>query len=506
MPNTSAVERDARAASTAPAPFLCALLAAVVLSFAGIASHHLWSPDEPRDAAVGSEMAASGDFVVPRLNGQPFLEKPPLYWWVEAGAYRLLGTSDAVARLPSALFGTATLLVAYALGRRLGGPRVGLLSLAVLATTAEYSEDMGRAVVDPALVFFVALAHLGWVLIAAPRSPREGRWGCLLVALALPLAFLAKGVVGVGLGAGPPVFYLLASRRGRSFRLFLPLAVLALPLFVVAVAPWTLALYQHGGLAAVRECLIGNTFGRLLGTPAGAAYGHRRPFWYYLETGPAILLPWVLALPAAWKAGLWRRAENGAEKARRLLFATFALGLLLLSAAATKRGLYVVPLLPAFAACVAWWLAGTEEQGKDPGEGRTWDGPTLFVLLGLAAALPLLLGIAALGIRWGWLPGASTGMLRAALSPGGLAACGLAAFAGGAIVLARLLQDLRHGGRPAIAAIVLLYLMLFLALQTGFKALLDPVKNLHGLTAAVARLDPGSGPVAVYVPPHTSPE
>src|SRR3954471_7454892 len=92
--------------------FVLSLVLAVALCCAGIGSHGLWSPDAPTGAAVGRAMLESGDLLVPRLNGAPFLEKPPLYWWTQVALFRLAGVSDATARLPSALFGVLTLLTA----------------------------------------------------------------------------------------------------------------------------------------------------------------------------------------------------------------------------------------------------------------------------------------------------------------------------------------------------------------------------------------------------------
>ncbi|HEV7516888.1 MAG TPA: glycosyltransferase family 39 protein, partial [Thermoanaerobaculia bacterium] len=120
---------------------LAGLILAVLLCFAGL-GRSLWSPDEPTGAAVGRAMLATGDLVVPRLNGQPFLEKPPLYWWVQVLSLRTFGVTAAAARLPSALFGAATLVVAMALGRRFG-PRPALLAPLILASTALFVEETG---------------------------------------------------------------------------------------------------------------------------------------------------------------------------------------------------------------------------------------------------------------------------------------------------------------------------------------------------------------------------
>src|SRR4029078_2942556 len=117
-------------------------------------------------------------------------------------------------------------------------------------------------------------------------------------------------------------------------------------------------------------------------------YGHTQPVTYYLTTAPAVLLPWSLAIPAMLRAGLLRRSPNRpASEARSLLFGAFAFGILLLSAAASKRELSFLPLLPALSAGLAWWLDGLAERSA---EARRWDRVTLTCLVALAAALPLI--------------------------------------------------------------------------------------------------------------------
>ncbi|HYL06564.1 MAG TPA: glycosyltransferase family 39 protein [Thermoanaerobaculia bacterium] len=562
------------------------VLAAAAVSFAGIGSHSLWTPDEPRDAAIGKAMWASGDPVVPRLNGRPFLEKPPLAWWAQAAAFQALGVSDAAARVPAALFGTLTLLAAFALGRRLGGPRAGWLAAGALASTAELSEDMGRAIVDPALVLMVTLAYTGFALLVTPRprteeggeahpaagiaprstdagAGRARRGAYLLIALAVPLAFLAKGIVGIGLALGPPVLYLLAAGRratgngaavhatlaGRggggdpraaaavqdggglpgtrrqglreTVRLLAPLAVAGVPLFAAIVLPWALALLREGGWAALRECLVGNTVGRLLATEAGRAYGHRQPFWYYLPAGAAALFPWSLALPAMLRGRgrartAMRQGENplghdggfppdgvapggSAEAAARLLTASFFIGVLLLSLAASKRALYLVPLLPAIAVPIGLWL---DSLGRGGPRSR-WDRPTALLLLGLAALLPAALWAGAWEAARGAFRSFPVAPLRAELSGGRLAIAGVAAAAGAVVLLLRLARHLRGGTTPTGPWLVVPLLAVALVYQTAVKAAVDPLKNPHDLTAAIARLDPGSGPVAVYRPSET---
>gem|GEM_PF-303349 len=525
-----------------------AALAAAAVSFAGIGSHSLWTPDEPRDAAIGKAMWASGDLVVPRLNGRPFLEKPPLAWWAQTAAFKAFGVSDAAARVAPALFGTLTLLVTFALGRRLGGTRAGWLAAGALASTAEFSEDMGRAIVDPALVLMVTLAYAGFVVLMTSPAHLPGlrgrRGAILLIALAVPLAFLAKGVVGIGLALGPPMLFLLAegarSPAGRAdaggragtwqalwetARLLAPLALLGVPLFAAIVLPWGLALLHEGGWAAVRECLVGNTVGRVLSTEAGRAYGHRQPFWYYLPAGAAALLPWTLALPAMLRgggsalgdtsgrepstesvAGRAGAAPAGDDTGRRLLIAAFFIGLLLLSLAASKRSLYLVPLLPGLAVPLGLWLdrLTPDAPGAGRGLGSRWDRPTALLLLALAALLPGAFWAGAWEAARGAFRAFPAAPLRAELTTGRLAAAGVVAAAGAALLLLQLARHLRAGTTPTGPWLVLPYLALALVYQTAGKAAVDPLKNLHDLTAAIARLDPGHGPVAAYRPSETT--
>jgi 4-amino-4-deoxy-L-arabinose transferase-like glycosyltransferase len=593
---------------------LCGIaLLALAVSSAGIASHSLWTPDEPRDAAVGRAMWATGDLAVPRLNGEPFLEKPPLAWWLEVAAYRALGVSDTVARLPSALCSALTLLATFLLARRLGGPAAGWLAAGALATTAEYSEDMSRAIVDPPLVLLVTLVYAGFaLLVEAPAQPpaagrRQRTAGRALIAAGAPLAFMAKAVVGLALALGPPVLYLLTAellfwhrRRaaggatgdpggGRAapsdatggpgggwpgretLRLLLPLALLVVPLLAAVAVPWSLAVAHDAGWPALRECLVGNTVGRLFATAAGQRYGHRQPLWYYLSAGVPALLPWSLALPAMLLRGRRDRRETEAAppapaparpwNALHLLPACFLFGTVILSVAASKRTVYLVPLLPALAVPLGLWLdrlgrpsrpalpfppsplSPPSETGRAAGSNpafassndsaarvgaadpvdpplqplalaarsvsadrapRPWDRVTALLLLALFGVLPLLLWATATAAAHGAIHAFPVGPLHAELTTGRLAMAGILALAASAVLLARLARHLRAGTTPRGAWLVVPALALTLAYHTAIKAAVEPLKDPHALTAAIARLDPGTAPVAAFRPSETT--
>src|SRR5450631_466084 len=98
----------------------------------------LWTPDEPREAEISREMALS-PAVIPTLNGQRFIEKPPLYYWVVGAVFRLTGaTSVLAARGVSVVAGLATLLLLLHWGATAHSRSAGLISACMLATSVQF--------------------------------------------------------------------------------------------------------------------------------------------------------------------------------------------------------------------------------------------------------------------------------------------------------------------------------------------------------------------------------
>src|SRR5579863_9650384 len=199
------------------------------------------------------------------------------------------------------------------------------------------------------------------------------------------------------------------------------------------------------------------------------------------------------------RRGLRPSPPQSAESGRRLLLASSLIGVLLLSLAASKRSLYLVPLLPALAVPLGLWL-----DGLGRAERSRWDRATALLLLTLAAFLPPTLWLGAWGAGRGVWRSFPAAPLRAELTGTHLAAAGLAAVAVAALLLCRGARHLRTATTPAGAWLVLPFLTIALAYQIAVKAAIEPLKSPHDLTAAVARLDPGTAPVAAYRPSETT--
>ncbi|MRR38010.1 phospholipid carrier-dependent glycosyltransferase, partial [bacterium] len=126
--------------------------------------HGLWRPDEPRVAGTCAEMARTGDYVVPHLNGVPFLEKPPLYYAAAAVSGSFLGIdSDVPYRLVSLLFSLLTVITLYAAVTRREGKTTGLMAAGILSSTWGFFMLARWVQVDMALVFGFTLAMYAYL-------------------------------------------------------------------------------------------------------------------------------------------------------------------------------------------------------------------------------------------------------------------------------------------------------------------------------------------------------
>ena len=323
------------------------VLWAAMMSLPGI-DHGLWRPDEHRVAGICAEMARSGDFVTPRLNGEPFLEKPPLYFAAGALFGRVFGEANDVSyRLASLLFSALTLVLTFLLARRRHGTQAALLTVGILSSALMFFRTSRWIQVDMALVSGVTLAmyaYLRW--LDEPRA----RYSMLLGA-GIAVSFMVKGLVGPALIGAAVLADTVRLRKPQVLWRLRPSVILSVA--AVPVCAWCGALYYEGGWGAVREVIVVNNFMRFAGIGKGAPLGHQHGIIEYIKKLPGDFLPWTfLLIPAVIQT---------LRNVRNEPYASWFIGpLVLLCMSSTKRDVYLLPLYPAAAAMVAGWLQHTE--------------------------------------------------------------------------------------------------------------------------------------------------
>jgi 4-amino-4-deoxy-L-arabinose transferase-like glycosyltransferase len=316
----------------AAAVLLALVLALLVFRLGAIP---LVGPDEPRYARVAVEMHRAGEWVTPTLQGQPWLEKPPLFYWLASGAFSVLGETEAAARLPSVL---ATLLLVGATafcGARLYGPAAGLHAGFVAGTcvlTFVYGHAASMDMLLAATVTVaIGLAGLGVLGLAGPRA-------VIVAAAAAGLATLAKGPLGLLLPALVLGAHLAITRDVRPLRGLL--SVPAVIAFLVVAAPWYVAILVDQGRRFVDVFILNHNIERFTST----IHHHAQPVWFYVPVLLAGLVPWSgLSVPALV------RIDPRGSRQDLLVVLWLVLPLAFFSLAGSKLPGYIVPCVPPLA-------------------------------------------------------------------------------------------------------------------------------------------------------------
>ena len=326
----------------------------------GISNHGLWSADEPRVAEIGREMLLTGNWAVPTLNQRPFLEEPPLYYGALALTFKTFGISDKVARIPSAFFAFAGILVVFFMANFLFGPRMALFSALILATTGEYFRVAHTVIVDSALTFFI-VSSMGLFIVGYLSDNNRKKLLCyILMYVSCSLAFFTKGFIGIVIPGLGILAFLVADRNIKEiFKMRLWLGAL---IFLFMTLPWFIALWHQGGTENLNVFLIHNHLQRFIpGSFSREASGHHHPFYYYLIEFPVGFLPWSLLLIPVVAYAFSKTAESHApwEKGRLFAKCWFFAGIIFLSVASTKRTLYLMPIFAPIAMLTAMYISST---------------------------------------------------------------------------------------------------------------------------------------------------
>lgn len=335
---------------TRSAPLL--FLLGGLLFFFALGHYDLQGSTETRVAGIAMAMHLDNDWVVPRLFGEPFLEKPPLSLWLDASAIRWVGATPMAVRLASACAGLACMLLLYGMLRRFGRPKgLAFTAALMLATTAIFWSNVRGVGEDALLCLGVTLALLAFYQ-AMRGAAGPGAWA--MFTLGMVIATLSKGVLGLAM-PGVVIFAYLActsclDRRLRISDWLRPALFTLVGLMPLLV--WLCLLYQRGGMQAVAEVLWTNSVGRFSGSFVDA--GHYEPFYYYIAKLPQMFLPWNLLV----YLGLWRFRKSLAHNRYRLFFSLWLVAqFTLLTFASSKRTVYLMSMTPAAAVLAAEYAA-----------------------------------------------------------------------------------------------------------------------------------------------------
>lgn len=322
-----------------------AVFAAVVF-LTGLNARNLWGADEPRIAGIATEIAVYNNWVQPRLNGEPFLETPPLFFWLDAVSIKIFGQTNFAAKFPAALAAVAGVIAVFLLVRNMGySGFTALICGGLLATSAQYWNNGRKCMTDILLCAFIILAMMAFQRLTEAEGFRKQKKWFLLFTLFLGGAMLSKSLIGLAIPASALFCWLLIDNLyiRKKFTLSSWGYLFAgAALAIVPIGLWLWLLYCSHGYNAVYTVVWTNNFGRFMGSHAE----HVEPFYYYLKKLPEQLQPWTILLPFAL---IYHAVQVKTTRNRNSLFMLcwLLIPFILLSIAAGKRQVYVLPLYAA---------------------------------------------------------------------------------------------------------------------------------------------------------------
>jgi 4-amino-4-deoxy-L-arabinose transferase-like glycosyltransferase len=292
------------------------------------------STDEPRYASIGREMARSGDWVTPRLDGSAWFEKPPLLYWMTAAGNVARLPDEWAARLPVALLSLAFLLLFFHVIAREFDAKTAIAATTILATSAGWLAYSFSALTDLPMSALLGAAMLVTLF-------EKKKWSGFAAGALLGLAVLAKAFVPLVLFA--PVFLIARGKRT------------AIIVGLIAVAgPWHVLCFQRNGRAFWDEYFWRQQFSRFFTTERQHVHG----WWYYLPVLFAGLFPWTPL------ATLLARRATYIDLRMRYLGLWLLYGLAFFSASQNKLAGYLLPLMPGFALLLAVGMEKENEKSK----------------------------------------------------------------------------------------------------------------------------------------------
>lgn len=336
------------------------------LFFYGLGAFGLLGADEPRYAQIAREMLDRSDWVTPLLNGKPWLEKPPLYYWQAMLSYSAArailpgkedGVTEQTARFPGAIDAALMIAAIYFFLRRFR-PSTELDGALITASCAGVIGFAHAAATDMPLAATFTIALLSWYAWYESRQ----RAPLVIFYLFLALGTLAKGPVVLALAAMVLLLFIAAKREwGVFFRAhWLP----GILLFLVVALPWYLAV-QMRNPEFFRFFILEHNLARF----STNVYHHPEPFWFFLPVFLLAVMPWTVWLIAAvverarqmWGEG-WEAFSSPEDSWALFLLIWMLVPVLFFSMSRSKLPGYILPAVPAAALLVTDYLAARREK------------------------------------------------------------------------------------------------------------------------------------------------
>lgn len=321
----------------------------------GLGHYPLFTPDEGRYSEVAREMLVTHDYVTPRVNGIAFLDKPILYYWLQALSIHLFGLSEWALRFFPMLAGLLLTVATYLFAYQVFDRRTALLSSGILATSPLIFGAAHYANLDLEVALFITLSL--YTGMSALYRPAFFNTGLFLCVIASGLAVLTKGLIGLffpGVILGVMFIYLK-----RWQYLNVKNILISFLLFALVVFPWFL-IAESRNPQFFHYFFVVQHVTRFL---SQGTFNNPTPSWFYLPVIFVGFFPWSLFLYHAIKHAFWQVKTVQHQRAIGLFLLLYSLVVLaFFSVPQSKIVSYILPIFPPLALLVGWYLSANWTQ------------------------------------------------------------------------------------------------------------------------------------------------
>jgi hypothetical protein len=355
---------------------ICLLFVAVYGCQLG--SRALINPEEARYSSIAHTMLVTGNYTTPMLKGVTFLEKPPMYYWMQASAIKMFGYNSWALRFwPSmvALFGC---LLLYSVIRDIRNRRAGLLAAAISASGLLYYSAAHYADMTLEISVFLSSSLLLFLWGLHHIDSRKAKWCFWSAFIMAGISFLTKGLMGIVFPTAVVGLWVLLSNQWRLVpKMRLPSGLI---LFLLVITPW-LYFVSLENAHFLYIFFWQQQFQRFTQT----GFNNVMPFWFYIPVLVLGLSAWaVMLVPSVRYVYQQWRAQSAVFAQLRFLLCWAIFVLLFFSIPASKIVGYILPVIPALAIIIAY-TCDAQWSGKTTAIKIT-AGYAVFWLVALVAA------------------------------------------------------------------------------------------------------------------------
>jgi 4-amino-4-deoxy-L-arabinose transferase-like glycosyltransferase len=325
-------------------PLLWVVALCLLWTLLGLVGHDPWKPDEAYGFGLVYSFLQGGNWIVPMLAGEPFVENPPFYYLSAAALAKALEAWLPLhdgARLASGFYMAVTLVFTGLTGRALWGKGYGRITALLMIACLGLVARTHQLIADTALLAGLSLAIYGLAF-----SPRRAVLAGALIGTGTGLGFMAKGLLAPAIMASGLILLPIITITLRN-RTYLASALLALLFAAPWLSVWPALLYQHEPLL-FWEWLAQNRLAVLFGIPVTEQISEP---WFFLKN--IVWFAWPALPLAAWT--LWARHIRAEWRHIEIALplSLFLVTLVLLSLFSEGRDVEALPLLPPLAILAA---------------------------------------------------------------------------------------------------------------------------------------------------------